>query len=53
MGNFVGPILSGLMAAAFGLRPVFIYTALIIAANAVWVAARVQHVRVSNGWPQE
>ena len=44
MGNFAGPVLSGLMAATFGLRPVFVYTAFIVAANAVWVATRVRHV---------
>lgn len=45
MGNFTGPILSGVMAAAFGLRPVFIYTALMVGANAAWVAARVRSGR--------
>lgn len=39
IGNLTGPIMSGALAAAFGLRPVFIYTAALIGANALWVAA--------------
>jgi DHA1 family multidrug resistance protein-like MFS transporter len=38
MGNFTGPLLSGVMAASFGLRSVFIYTSLLVALNAAWVA---------------
>ncbi len=44
MGHFVGPVLSGLVGAAFGLRPVFVYTGLLVAADAVWVAALVRKV---------
>jgi predicted MFS family arabinose efflux permease len=44
MGLFVGPILSGIVGATFGLRPVFVYTALLVAADAAWVAAAVPKV---------
>jgi len=44
MGLFVGPILSGIVGATFGLRPVFVYTALLVAADAAWVAVGVPKV---------
>jgi DHA1 family multidrug resistance protein-like MFS transporter len=44
MGHFVGPVLSGIVGATFGLRPVFVYTALLVAADAAWVAVGVPKV---------
>jgi len=41
-GGFVGPLLTGFVAASFGLRAVFIYTAAIVAFNCWWVVAKVR-----------
>ncbi len=44
LGHFSGPLLSGVIASIYGLRPVFTYTALLMAANAAWVALAVREV---------
>jgi DHA1 family multidrug resistance protein-like MFS transporter len=41
MGNSLGPLMGGAVAASFGLRWVFLLTALVMAANLVWVYYRV------------
>lgn len=53
MGHFTGPLLSGVVAATFGLRLVYIYTGLLVAANAVWVAAGVRKVEGSDAQPPQ
>lgn len=45
LGNFSGPILSGFVAAGLGIRWVFVYTGILVALNALWVAAKVKEVR--------
>lgn len=42
LGSFTGPLLTGFLAASQGLRAVFIYTGLLVAVNAAWVAWRVR-----------
>lgn len=44
IGHFCGPLLSGLVASALGLRPVFIYTGILVAVNAMWVTFAVRRV---------
>ena len=41
MGNSLGPLMGGAIAASFGLRWVFLMTAAVMAANLVWVYYRV------------
>ena len=41
LGNSLGPLLGGFIAAGFGLHWVFLLTAAVIAANLVWVYYRV------------
>jgi MFS transporter, DHA1 family, multidrug resistance protein len=41
MGNSLGPLMGGMIAASFGLRWVFLLTAAVMAANLVWVYYRV------------
>lgn len=41
-GSFTGPLISGVVAASFGLRTVFVYTAAIAALNAAWVIGKVR-----------
>jgi len=41
LGNSLGPLTGGAVAAAFGLRWVFLVTALVLLANLVWVYYRV------------
>jgi DHA1 family multidrug resistance protein-like MFS transporter len=41
MGNSLGPLMGGAVAASFGLRWVFLLTAAVMAANLVWVYYRV------------
>ena len=42
MGNSLGPLIGGGIAASFGLRWVFLLTAAVMALNLVWVYYRVQ-----------
>ena len=37
MGNSLGPVTGGAMAASFGIRWVFVVTAVLLVANLVWV----------------
>ncbi len=41
LGNSIGPLMGGAIAASFGLRWVFLLTALVMAVNLVWVYYRV------------
>ena len=41
LGNSMGPLTGGAVAAAFGLRWVFLVTAVVLLANLVWVYYRV------------
>jgi DHA1 family multidrug resistance protein-like MFS transporter len=41
LGNSLGPLIGGAIAAGLGLRWVFLMTALVMAANLVWVYYRV------------
>ena len=41
LGNSMGPLTGGAVAAAFGLRWVFLVTAAVLLANLVWVYYRV------------
>ena len=41
MGNSLGPLMGGAVAASFGLSWVFLLTAAVMAANLVWVYYRV------------
>jgi len=41
LGNSLGPLMGGAIAASFGLRWVFLLTAAVMAANLVWVYCRV------------
>ena len=41
LGNSLGPLIGGGVAAGFGLRWVFLMTALVMAANLVWVYVKV------------
>jgi DHA1 family multidrug resistance protein-like MFS transporter len=41
MGNSLGPLMGGAVAASFGLSWVFLLTAAVMAANLVWVYCRV------------
>ena len=45
MGNSLGPLMGGAIAASFGLRWVFLLTAAVMAANLVWVYYRVPEYR--------
>ncbi len=45
MGNSLGPLMGGAVAASFGLRWVFLLTAAVMAANLVWVYYRVPEYR--------
>ena len=45
LGNSLGPLIGGAIAAGFGLRWVFLMTALVMAANLVWVYYRVPEFR--------
>jgi len=45
MGNSLGPLIGGAIAASFGLRWVFLLTAAVMAANLVWVYYRVPEYR--------
>jgi MFS transporter, DHA1 family, multidrug resistance protein len=45
MGNSLGPLMGGAIAASFGLRWVFLLTAAVMAANLVWVYYRVPEFR--------
>jgi MFS transporter, DHA1 family, multidrug resistance protein len=45
MGNSLGPLLGGMIAAGFGLRWVFLLTAAVMALNLVWVYYRVPEYR--------
>ena len=45
LGNSLGPLIGGGIAAGFGLRWVFLMTALVMAANLVWVYYRVPEFR--------
>ena len=45
LGNSLGPLLSGAIAASFGLHWVFLMTAIVMAANLVWVYHRVPEYR--------
>lgn len=49
MGNSLGPLLGGLIAAGFGLSWVFLMTAAVIAANLVWVYYRVPEYQPPAG----
>ena len=41
LGNSLGPLIGGAIAAGFGLRWVFLLTAAVMAVNLVWVYYRV------------
>jgi DHA1 family multidrug resistance protein-like MFS transporter len=41
LGNSIGPLLGGAIAAGFGLNWVFVMTAAVLAMNFVWVYCRV------------
>ena len=45
LGNSLGPLMGGAIAASFGLRWVFLLTAAVMAANLVWVYCRVPEYR--------
>ena len=45
LGNSLGPLLGGAIAASFGLHWVFLMTAIVMAANLVWVYYRVPEYR--------
>ncbi len=45
LGNSLGPLLGGLVAASLGLRWVFLMTGIVMAANLVWVYYRVPEFR--------
>ena len=45
LGNSLGPLLGGAIAASFGLHWVFLMTAIVMAANLVWVYRRVPEYR--------
>ncbi len=45
LGNSLGPLMGGAIAASFGLRWVFLLTAAVMAANLVWVYYRVPEYR--------
>jgi DHA1 family multidrug resistance protein-like MFS transporter len=45
LGNSMGPLLGGAIAASFGLHWVFLMTAIVMAANLVWVYYRVPEFR--------
>jgi DHA1 family multidrug resistance protein-like MFS transporter len=45
LGNSMGPLLGGAIAASFGLSWVFLMTAIVMAANLVWVYYRVPEYR--------
>lgn len=49
LGNFLGPLLGGVVASTLGLRAVFLTTAGLIALNTLWVTAK---VRALNGEPE-
>jgi MFS transporter, DHA1 family, multidrug resistance protein len=49
LGNSLGPLSGGAIAAAFGLRWVFLMTGLVLLANFVWVYARVPEYREAAG----
>ena len=48
LGNSLGPLMGGLVAASFGIRWVFAMTALLLLANLVWVWFTVREYRDSN-----
>jgi DHA1 family multidrug resistance protein-like MFS transporter len=45
LGNSMGPLLGGAIAASFGLHWVFLMTAIVMAANLIWVYHRVPEYR--------
>jgi predicted MFS family arabinose efflux permease len=45
MGNSLGPLVGGAVAAGLGLRYVFAVTAVLLLANLVWVYAKVPELR--------
>src|SRR5437762_2026408 len=47
LGNSLGPLLGGAIAASFGLHWVFLMTAIVMAANLIWVYHRVPEYRAS------
>jgi DHA1 family multidrug resistance protein-like MFS transporter len=47
LGNSLGPLLGGAIAASFGLSWVFLMTAIVMAANLLWVYHRVPEYRAS------
>src|SRR5882762_4597990 len=47
MGNSLGPLIGGAVAASFGLSWVFLMTAIVMAANLIWVHHRVPEYRAS------
>src|SRR5229473_1779003 len=49
MGNSLGPLMGGAVAASFGLSWVFLLTAAVMAANLVWVYYRVPEYRDPTG----
>lgn len=55
MGNFLGPMLGGLVVASFGLRSVFVFTGALLLANLAWMSLTVREpVRTApRGLPAE
>src|SRR6266550_6386683 len=51
LGNSMGPLLGGAIAASFGLSWVFLMTAIVMAANLIWVYHRVPEYRASGRDP--
>jgi MFS transporter, DHA1 family, multidrug resistance protein len=51
LGNSLGPLSGGAIAAAFGLRWVFLMTGLVLLANFLWVFYRVPEYRDAGGHP--
>ncbi|MEW6547019.1 MAG: MFS transporter [Bacillota bacterium] len=41
LGNFLGPLLGGLVVATFGLRTIFVFTGLLLVANLIWMTLTV------------
>jgi predicted MFS family arabinose efflux permease len=48
MGNSLGPLLGGFLAAGLGLSWVFLMTGLVLALNLVWVYYRVPEYRPAS-----
>lgn len=42
MGNFLGPMLGGLVVASFGLRAIFLFTGALLLSNLLWVSLTVR-----------